>query len=123
MIEEESFESIPMSMWWSAITMTTVGYGDLYPKRNGFKLFITIPTEEFWTPSQSEIAKTVAAFCSITGVLTLSLPLPAVVHNFQLVGRYEALEANRHRLLKAKGMTTEVKTLHINYNDLNYENE
>ena len=103
MLEEEEFVSIPSSMWWSAITMTTVGYGDICPKTN--------------------MAKTVAAFCSITGVLTLSLPLPAVVHNFQLVGRYEALEANRHRLLKAKGMTSEVKTLQINYNDLNYEAE
>ena len=57
MLEEEEFESIPYSMWWSAITMTTVGYGDICPKTN--------------------MAKTVAAFCSITGVLTLSLPLPA----------------------------------------------
>ena len=69
------------------------------------------------------IAKTVAAFCSITGVLTLSLPLPAVVHNFQLVGRYEMLEANRHRLLKLKGISPEMKKLQINYNDLNYEIE
>ena len=62
--DDNSFTSIPVGLWWSIVTMTTVGYGDLAPR--------------------TYLGMLVGSVCALVGVLTLNLPVPIIVNNFGL---------------------------------------
>ena len=60
--QPDVFSSIPASMWWGAVTLTTVGYGDIYPK--------TI------------LGKFLGAFIAILGIGLFALPAGIIASGF-----------------------------------------
>jgi voltage-gated potassium channel len=60
--QPDKFSSIPETMWWSVATLTTVGYGDVYP--------VTI------------LGKILTAFISILGIGMFALPAGILASGF-----------------------------------------
>jgi voltage-gated potassium channel len=60
--QPETFSSIPHTMWWSVATLTTVGYGDMYPK--------------------TEWGKVLGSFIALLGVGLIALPAGIISAGF-----------------------------------------
>lgn len=56
------FDSIPASCWWAVVTVTTLGYGDMYPE----------------TP----LGKVLGTFCVFSGILVIAFQMPIMVAKF-----------------------------------------
>nr|XP_033794272.1 potassium voltage-gated channel subfamily G member 3 isoform X2 [Geotrypetes seraphini] len=61
-MKNEDYASIPAACWWVIISMTTVGYGDMYP--------ITVP------------GRILGGVCVVSGIVLLALPITFIYHSF-----------------------------------------
>ena len=68
--QPEKFGSIPRSLWWAIVTLTTVGYGDAYPV--------------------TTLGRFLAGIIAITGVTMIALPTGIFASSFS-----EAMERKR----------------------------
>lgn len=59
-----NFDSIFKGLWWSLITLTTVGYGDTYPT--------------------GTVGRVIACFCAVSGLLIIGMVIPIIAGNFHL---------------------------------------
>ncbi|XP_018409895.1 PREDICTED: potassium voltage-gated channel subfamily G member 3 isoform X4 [Nanorana parkeri] len=60
--KNEDYSSIPAACWWVIISMTTVGYGDMYP--------ISVP------------GRILGGICVVSGIVLLALPITFIYHSF-----------------------------------------
>lgn len=77
--QPDKFGSIPRALWWSIVTLTTVGYGDAYP--------VTL------------LGKVFAAIVAIMGVMVIAIPTGIFAASFS-----EGLQRHRDRISRGEDL-------------------
>ncbi|XP_077409956.1 voltage-gated potassium channel regulatory subunit KCNG3-like [Vanacampus margaritifer] len=75
----QDYTSIPAASWWVIISMTTVGYGDMYP--------VTVA------------GRVLGGFCVVSGIVLLALPITFIYHSF--VQCYHELKVRSARCIRS----------------------
>ncbi|XP_063716106.1 potassium voltage-gated channel protein Shal-like isoform X2 [Symsagittifera roscoffensis] len=81
-VANTTFYSIPDAFWYTIVTMTTLGYGDMVPKTPMGKIF--------------------GGVCSLCGVLVIALPVPVIVSNFSRIYQQNQRADKRKAQKKAR---------------------
>ena len=66
--EEEDYHDFPTmasGLWWAMITMSTVGYGDMYPR--------------------TALGKSIGVFCAFSGLIATALPVAVIATNYNAI--------------------------------------
>jgi len=61
--QPEAFASIPHALWWGVCTLTTVGYGDVYPV--------------------TALGRVIASIVALMGIATFAVPAGVIAANFE----------------------------------------
>lgn len=70
---KEKFSSIPATIWWAVVTLTTTGYGDMYP--------------------MTAIGKTLTGIIMLTGVAFFALPAGIITAGF--IDEFKTIKKNK----------------------------
>lgn len=76
----DTFPDIPKSFWWAIVTLTTVGYGDMYPKSGGGFM--------------------VGSITAICGCILTGLAIPIIGNNFNTYYMYMKNQLKESKYLK-----------------------
>lgn len=77
----EGFGSIPRAIWWAIATLTTVGYGDVYP--------------------ETTLGRVAASFIALAGIGVVALPAGVFASAFSDVIRDQALKKQEEKARRA----------------------
>lgn len=87
--QQEGFASIPRALWWAIVTLTTVGYGDVYPV----------------TP----LGRMFAAIISLAGIGVVALPAGVFASAFSDELREREIRSLKERVDEIKSETDELE--------------
>ena len=85
------FKSIPLGLWWALVTMTTVGKDEAFENINK-RMTNNCPSVGYGDMvPKTYLGMFVGALCALGGVLTVALPVPVIVSNFEAPSHFTHL--------------------------------